>query len=62
MAKAKMVSDFSSMAAERALDEYCFRVAQFQIAESPANINSFVGDVAKVQIMDALGLYNGEEL
>lgn len=62
MAKAKMVSDYSSMIAERELDKYCLMIAERQVSESPMNVNSFVGDVAKVQILDALGLYNGEEL
>jgi hypothetical protein len=61
MARAKMISDYQAIAAERALDDYCLNVLQRQNSDSPVTVNSFVGDIAKVQILDAIGLYNGEE-
>jgi hypothetical protein len=62
MAKAKMVTDYQAIAAERALDSYCLKVLEKQSQNSALSMNAFVSDFSKQVIMDSLGLYNGEEL
>jgi hypothetical protein len=60
--KAKMVSVLvdPNIAAEQALDDYCSRVYRKQ--ESVYKVPSNLSDVSRVTVMDALGLYNGEEM
>ena len=70
MAKAKMISNRLTLTPaewQKYNDEIKFLDEQISFLtkenrNSPMGLNSFVGDVAKVQIMDSIGLYNGEEL
>jgi hypothetical protein len=70
MAKAKMISNRLSLTPAEwekyndeigLLDETIAFLTKAN-KDSHLGLKSFVGDVPKVAIMDALGLYNGEEL